>query len=64
MTIQSKQTSSRLVRPDFDLVVVATGNEERLRLVEIDASDGTIVLFETINEGSHAVIPQLYGRRV
>lgn len=64
MSVQGEQTSPRLVRPDLDLVVVASRDEEGLGLVKIDASNGTVVLFETINKGSHAVIPQLYSRRV
>lgn len=64
MSVQGKQTSPRLIRPDLDLVVVASRNEEGLCLVEIDASNRPIVFFEAINKGSHAIVPQLYSRRV
>ena len=36
-----------------------SGHEQRLRLVEVHAAHGTIVLVETIDEGPHAVVPQL-----
>lgn len=42
-------------RPHLDLVVVAAGHEEGLGLVEVDASDGTAVAFEPIDEGPHAI---------
>ena len=34
-----------------------TGNEQGLVRVESDTSDRTIVFFESVNQGSHAVIP-------
>lgn len=64
MSIESKEASPGLVRPDLDLVVVASRNEQRLGFMEIDTSDRPIVLFEAVNQGSHTVIPQLDGRRV
>jgi hypothetical protein len=57
MTVERKQATATLVRPNLDLVVVATRNEEWLRLVEVDAADGPIVLFESINQRSHSVVP-------
>lgn len=62
MAVQREKASPRLVTPHFDLVVITSGNEEGLRLVEVDASDGTIVLFESVNKSSHPIIPQLDGR--
>lgn len=62
--IEREDTASSLVRPDFDLVIVSTGYEERLRLVEINAADRAIVLFEPVDQGAHAVIPQLDRRGV
>jgi hypothetical protein len=29
--------------------------------VEIDASNGAVMFLESVNEGSHAVVPQLDG---
>lgn len=57
MPIQREEASSGLRRPHLDFVVVSSGYEERLCLVEVDASDGAIVLFEAVNQGSHAVVP-------
>lgn len=57
VAVQSEKTAPGLIGPDLDLVVVASGNEEWLCLMEVDASNRPIVLFESVNEGSHAVIP-------
>lgn len=64
MAVQGEETSSSLIRPYFDFVVVSTRNEERLCLMKVDASYGTIMLLESIDKGPHPVIPKLYGRRV
>jgi hypothetical protein len=57
MSIERKQTSASLVAPDLDLVVIAARNEQWLGFVEVNASNGSIVFFEAINECSHAVVP-------
>jgi hypothetical protein len=57
MAVEGKEAATSLERPDLDLVIITTGHEERLCLVEIDTSYGTIVFFEAVNQGSHAVIP-------
>jgi hypothetical protein len=38
---------------------VTSGDEEGLRLMEVDTADRTVVLVEAVDEGSHAVVPQL-----
>lgn len=57
MPVECEQTSSCLVRPDFDLIVVSSGNEEWLGLVKVNATDWTIMLLKSIDQRSHAVIP-------
>ena len=64
VAVEGEKTSPGLVGPNFDLVVVASGNEQRLRFVKVDTSHRSVVLLESINERSHPVIPQLYGRRM
>jgi len=49
MAIEGEKASSGLVRPDFDLVIVTARDEKRLCLMEVDTTDGTIVLLEAIN---------------
>ena len=49
MAIEGEKAPSGLVRPDFDLVIVTARDEKRLCLVEVDTTDGTIVLLEAIN---------------
>lgn len=39
--------------------IQTSGNEKRLRFVEVNAANGTVVLVESVNEGAHAVIPEL-----
>lgn len=57
VAVQGEETSPGLIRPDLDLVVVPSRDEQRLSLVEVDASDRTIMFLETIDEGSHTIIP-------
>lgn len=57
MTIERELASPLLVGPDLDLVVVAAGHEQWLSLVEVNTSNWAIVLFETINQSPHAVVP-------
>lgn len=64
MTIQCEQASPCLITPHLDLVIITSGHEEGLGRVEVNGSNGAIVLFESIDEGSHAVIPELNSRRV
>ena len=59
---EREQAAAELVRPDFDAVVVASGCEERLRGVKVDAADGAIVLVKAVDERAHAVIPELLVR--
>mmetsp|Transcript_11249 Transcript_11249/g.32344 ORF Transcript_11249/g.32344 Transcript_11249/m.32344 type:complete len:424 (-) Transcript_11249:228-1499(-) len=54
---QCEEAASELVIPDLDLVVITSGHDERLLQVEIHTAHGTIVLLETIDDGSDAVIP-------
>ena len=56
---QREQAAAQLVRPDLDAVVVAARGKERLRGVEVDAADGAVVLVEAVDEGPHAVVPEL-----
>jgi hypothetical protein len=57
MPVESEQASSSLIRPDFDFVVVSSRHKQRLRLVEIDPTNRPIVLLESIDQGSHAIVP-------
>lgn len=61
MTVQCEKTSSCLVGPDFDLVVVTTRDEERLCFVEVDASNRSVVFLESIDERAHPIVPKLNG---
>lgn len=64
MAVQGKETPSSLIRPDLDLVIITAGDEEGLGLMEIDTSDGTVVLLESIYQGTHTIVPELDGGRV
>lgn len=57
MPIERKQASASLVAPDLDLVIISSGHEKRLRLVEINATDGAIVFLKAVNQHAHAVVP-------
>ena len=62
MPIQGEQAPPCLIRPYLDLVVVAARHEKRLCLVEIDATNGAVVLFKAVNQCSHAIVPKLNRR--
>ncbi len=64
MSVQGKKTSSRLIRPHLDLVVVAARYEKRLCLVEVNPSDRAVMLLKSINQCSHTVVPELDCGRV
>ncbi|KAI7242227.1 hypothetical protein KC330_g81 [Hortaea werneckii] len=64
VAIQGEHAPSRLVVPHFDLVIITSGNKHGLRPVEVHAPNGSIVLFKAIDEGAHAVVPQLNGGRM
>lgn len=57
MSIQCEQTSPCLVAPHLDLIVVTSGDEEGLRRVKVNAANGAIVFFESIDQGTHAIVP-------
>jgi hypothetical protein len=41
----------------LDLVVIASGHEQRLRVVKVDAAHRAVVLIKAVYEGAHAVVP-------
>lgn len=57
VTVQSEETSSGLITPHLDLIVVTSGDEEGLRRVKVNAANGAIVFFESIDQGTHAIVP-------
>lgn len=57
MAVQGEEAASSLIGPDLDLVVIAAGHEEWLCFVEVDAADRTVMLFEPVDQSSHAVVP-------
>lgn len=57
MPVQSEKTPSRLIRPNFDLVIIPTRNEERLRFVEINASNRAVMLLKSIDKSTHSIVP-------
>lgn len=64
MSVQGEEASSRLIGPDLDFVIVATGHEKRLGLMKVDATDRAVVLFESINQSAHTIVPELNGGRM
>ena len=41
----------------LDFVVVATGDEQRLLVVEVNSSDGALVVVEFLQQSAHSVVP-------
>ena len=43
----------------LDFVIVSSAREQRLIRVKVHPSDGSVVFVESIDQGSHAIVPQL-----
>ena len=56
MPQQSEEAATKFVVPHLDLVIVATGHNQRLHLVEVNAADRAIVLVEALEKNTHAAV--------
>ena len=56
---QREEAAAKLVVPHLDFVIITAGHEQRLRLVEVNAAHGPIVLLKPFQQSAHAVIPEL-----
>ena len=59
MSQQSEQASPELVVPHFDFVVITARHDQRLRAMEINTANRSIMLFKFVEHGSHSIVPQL-----
>ena len=59
MAEEVEEAAFLLVVPHLDFVVVSARDEERLLVVEADATDRSLVLVEFVQERAHAVVPEL-----
>ena len=59
---QGEEALALLVVPDLDLVVVAARHKQRLRLVKLHPADRALVFVKPVEQGPHAVVPQLRRR--
>jgi hypothetical protein len=59
VTEKGEETATEFVIPHFNFVVVTAGNDEGLEEMEINTADWTVMLFESIDYCSHAVIPSI-----
>jgi hypothetical protein len=57
--MKCEETAVCLIIPDLNLIIITSGDEERLGGVEVDAADRPVVLVEAVEEGAHAVVPHL-----
>lgn len=57
MTVEREQAASSLVGPDFDFIIVPPRYKEGLRLVEVNATDRAIMLFKSVDQSAHAIVP-------
>ena len=62
MSQQREETPTQLVIPDLDLVIITTRYDHGFAGMKIDTTNGTIVLFESINNGPDAIIPAVWVR--
>jgi hypothetical protein len=59
VTQKGKETPSKFVVPHFNFVIITAGTQHGLSEMEIHTSYWTIVLFESINYRSNAIIPSI-----
>ena len=57
VTQEGKETAAQFVVPDLDLVVISTRYNQGVGQVKINATDGSVVLFKSINDSADAIIP-------
>jgi hypothetical protein len=57
VTQEGEETTTELVVPHLDLVVVSTRHDERLVEMKVHTAYRAIVFLEAINDSSHAVVP-------
>jgi len=56
---KGEEATPQLVVPYLNLIVITSRDEQRLRLVEVDATDRAFMLIKAVNECAHPIIPQL-----
>lgn len=56
---ESKKAASQFVVPHLDFVVISSRYKQRLLFVEINSSDGAIMLVKLVNQCAHPIVPQL-----
>lgn len=56
---KSKDTSPLFIVPNFNLIIISARNKQRLLIMETYSSNGSVVFIEFVEQGAHAVIPQL-----
>ena len=64
MSQEREETFARLVIPDLDFVIIASTDEQRLSLMEMNASHGSVVFVELVDQRLHAIVPQLNDSRM
>ena len=57
VTIQGENALASDEGPHPDQIVVTTGHKKRLRWVEIDTSNWTLMILKTVDKSAHTVIP-------
>jgi hypothetical protein len=56
---ESEEATPQFIVPHLNLVVIPSRDEERLRLMEMDAPNRTFMLIKSVNQCAHSIIPQL-----
>jgi hypothetical protein len=59
---EGEQTAPKLVVPNFDLVVVTPGHNQRLDFVKVHSPNGTVMLIEPLQEDAHAAVTYSHTR--
>ena len=57
VSVEREEAPPCLVRPHLDLVIITPGHKEWLCFVEINPANRAIVLFKTVDQSTHSVVP-------
>ena len=60
MAVKCKEASPGLIRPYLDFIIVSARHEQWLSLVKVNAAHWPVMFLESVDQGSHSVIPKLY----
>ncbi len=57
MAVEREKTPASLIGPDFDFVVVSSGNKQWLCFVKVYSANRSVMLLEALDKRAHTIVP-------